>query len=181
VNSQRRRRDEQGGGLVPDGDDHGGRVVDGAHGKRLGVDERAQQAERLEVDAGEPDAGGLRHLRIGLDLVAWGNHEQDAPGRLARLVRALLEHAVVEHGLVLGDGQHLVRLEADGVVEAGLVVDAGDLERADADAVARDADADVLLRQAVLVEEQLQHVRERVPVSNLAVDDQAAVDRPAAS
>ncbi len=169
--------DEQRGGLVPDGDDHRGRVVDCADGERLRVDEGAQQAERLEVDAREPDARVLRDLRVGLDLVARCDHEQDAPRRLTRLVRPLLEHPVVEHRLVLGDGKHLVRLEADGVVEARLVVDAGDLEGADTDAIARDADANVLLRQLVLVEERLQGVRERVRVLDLAVDDETAVDR----
>ena len=120
-----------------------------------------------------------RHVHVGLDLVARGDDEQDPPRRLARLGGTLFEHAVVEHRLVLGDRQHLVRLEANGVVELGLVVDAGDVERADTDAVAREADAHVLLRELVLVEEHLQLVREGFRVADLAVDDQSAVDRPA--
>src|SRR5581483_3261992 len=80
----------------------------------------------------------------------------------------LLEHAVVEHRLVERDRQGLLGAEADGVDELLLVGDAGDLEAADADPAARDAEADALARQLVLGEEGPQGARERLRVAELA-------------
>ena len=171
--------DEQGGRLVPDRHDHRGGVVDRPRSERLRLDEGAQQAQCLEVEASDLDTCCVGYLDIGLDLVARGDDEQDPPRRLTIRGRTLLEDPVVEHRLVLSDRQHLVRLEPDRVVELGLVVDARDLERPDTDAIARKPDADILPRQLVLVEEQLQLVGERFLVTDLAVDDQTALDRPA--
>ena len=72
-----------------------------------------------------------------------------------------------------------MRLEADGVVEAALVLDAVDVQGADTDAVAREADANVALRKLLLVEERADGVRERVFVTHLAVDDDAGGERAA--
>ena len=60
------------------------------------------------------------------------------------------------------DRQHLVRLEPDGVVEPRLIVDADDVEGAHTDAVAREADAHVLLGKLLVVEERLERVCERI-------------------
>ena len=72
-----------------------------------------------------------------------------------------------------------MRLEADGVVEALLVVDSDDVGRADADAVAREADAHVLARAAVVVEEGLERMGERGLVLDVAVDDDPGLERDA--
>ena len=63
-----------------------------------------------------------------------------------------------------------MRLEPDGVVEACLVVDAGDLERADTDAIRGDADAHVPRGQLLVGEEGAQRADERFRVANLAVE-----------
>ena len=67
---------------------------------------------------------------------------------------------------MLGDGKNLVGPEAHSVVEPRRVVDAGDVERADADPIAGEADANVLPREVVLVEERFQLLRERIDVAN---------------
>ncbi len=85
---------------------------------RARLDERPQQRERLEVDPGELDPGLLRGGDIRDDLLARRDDQQHAADGLAALPGTLAEHAVVEHRLVRQDRQHLVRLEADGVVEA---------------------------------------------------------------
>ena len=72
-----------------------------------------------------------------------------------------------------------MRLEADGVVEAALVLDALDVQGADTDAVAREADADVALRQLLVVEERPDGVGERAFVTHLAVDDDPGGERAA--
>ena len=95
--------DEQRRRLVPDRDDDGRGVVRGTDG--AGLDECAQQAERLEIDACEPETRLLADLQVRLDLVAGGDDEQDATDRLALLARALVDHAVVEHRLVHRDRQ----------------------------------------------------------------------------
>ena len=143
--------DEQRRGLVADRDDDGRRAAGGA--LDTGLDKRAQQSQSLEVDPGELETGPLGDLDVGRDLVARRDDEQDAADGLTRLRDPLFEDAVVEHGVADRDRQHLVRLEADGVVEAGFVVDARDLERADADAVGRDPDADVTGRKLLVGEE----------------------------
>ena len=72
-----------------------------------------------------------------------------------------------------------MRLEADGVVEAALVLDALDVQGADTDAVAREADADVALRQLLVLEERPDGVGERAFVTHLAVDDDPGGERAA--
>ena len=72
-----------------------------------------------------------------------------------------------------------MRLEADGVVEAALVLDAVDVEGADADAVAREADAHVALGQLLVVEERPDRAGERALVAHLTVDDDAGGKRAA--
>src|SRR5262249_47760427 len=98
---------------------------------------------------------------------------------LAVLVAPLLEHSVVEHGVADRDRQYLVGLEAHRVVEAGLVFDAADFERAHTDAVGRDADANVPRGQLLLGEERLQGSRERLGVTNLAVEHDSRLERGA--
>ena len=134
--------------------------VGGAEGEPLRLDECPQQRERLEIDAAEPDSGGATRVDEGLDLVARGDDEQHAADDLPAFRHALVYNAVVEDRLVDRDREHLVGLEPDGVVESLLVVDPRDVERADTDAVARDADPDVLLRKLVLGEEDLSASRE---------------------
>src|SRR5205823_144880 len=57
------------------------------------------------------------------------------------------------------------------------VVDAGELEDADADPVARDPEADAAARQPVLPEERLQRRREPIRLAQLAADDDPRVER----
>ena len=168
---------EQGGRLVPDRHDHRGGVVV-AVARRFRLDEGAQQAQCLEVEASSLIPARCATAAYGS---TWSRGATTSRTRrvLAVLADALLEHPVVEHRLGQRDGKHLVRLEPDGVVEAALVLDAIDVQRADADAVAREPDANVLLRQLLLVEEQLDGVGERAFVPHLAVDDEAGRDRPA--
>src|SRR5439155_20794054 len=67
--------------------------------------------------------------------------------------------------------------EADGVRELFRIVDPGDLERPDADAVVRNPEADSSLRQLVLGEELLERHGERVRISQLSADDDACLER----
>src|SRR6185312_6976849 len=83
------------------------------------------------------------------------------------------------HSLGERDRQHLLRAEAHGVAQKLLVLDARDLEHAHTDAVARDTQADALLRQLVLLEEETQRSGERLRVTQLAGDDDAALERHA--
>ena len=99
-----------------------------------GWDEGAEEAEGLEVDARKADARLAACLDVRLDLVAGCDDEQDTAHDFAALRVPLLDDAVVQHRLVRGDRQHLVRLEPNGVVEARIVLDACDVERPDADA-----------------------------------------------
>jgi hypothetical protein len=70
-----------------------------------------------------------------------------------------------------------VGLETDSVVESGEVIDTGDLEGADADAVTGDADADISCRQLVVGEERAERIRQCLRVANLTVDDDAGLER----
>src|SRR5204862_155576 len=69
--------------------------------------------------------------------------------------------------------QRLLRAEANCVVELVRIVDAGDLERADADAVVRNAEPHVAPRQVVLAEERAQSRGELLGLAELAADDDA--------
>ena len=84
---------------------------------------------------------------------------------------------VVEDGLVERDRERLVRAEAHGVRELALVVDAVDVERADADAVRPDAEPDAAARKLVVGEEPVERRRERRDVAHLAADDDAGLER----
>ncbi len=139
--------------------------------------ECAQQRERLEVDAGERDAGLLARGHVALDELAIRDDEQDALHRSAVLVAALTEDVVVEHRLVERDRKRLLRAEADRVLELLLVVDAHEVENADADAVAGDAEPHVLARKLVLGEELLQREGECFGIAHFAADDDALLER----
>src|SRR2546425_9518724 len=138
--------------------------------------ERAQERERLEVDPDQLDARLLARGGVPVDKLAVGDDEQDLEYLLAFPVDALLQHLVVEHGLLDRDRKRLLGAEADRVGELLRVVDARDLERTDADPVVRDAEPDALLRQLVALEELPQCLREPVRVAQLAADDDAGVD-----
>ena len=84
---------------------------------------------------------------------------------------------VVEHRLVDRDRERLVRAEADRVRELPLVVDAVELEDADADPVRGDAEADAAAGKLVLREELVERRRERRDVPHLAADDDARLER----
>ena len=142
-----------------------------------GARDGAQERERLEVDADDLQAGLAAGVHVAVDELAVGDDEEHSPERLAVLGDALGEHLVVEHGLLERDRQHLLRAEADRVRELLRVLDAGHLERAHADPVVGDAEPDAALGQLVLGEERLQCDRERLRVAQLAVDDDAVVER----
>ena len=68
--------DGEGRAVVADRDDDE-RRVGGRRVRRQRVAERAQQRERLEVDAGEPHAGLLAGGDVAVDQLAVGDDEQD--------------------------------------------------------------------------------------------------------
>ena len=84
---------------------------------------------------------------------------------------------VVEDGVLEWDRQHLLGPEPDRVVEELRIVDADDVERADADPVVGDAEPNALARQVVALEELAQRVRECAGVAQLAADDDAVLER----
>src|SRR5207249_4194017 len=92
------------------------------------------------------------------------------------LVDAVAEHLVVEHCLLDRDRQHLLGAEADRVLELLRIVDPGDLEDADADAVVGDPEADALPRQFVLPEERAQLLGEELWLAQLAAYDETVVE-----
>ena len=91
--------------------------------------------------------------------------------------RALLEDDVVEYRLIERDGQHLLRPEANRILEHVRVGDAFDLEGPYADAIVRDTEPHGVLRQLVKVEETLQRVAKRLRVADLAGDDDTGLER----
>ena len=129
---------------------------------------KASRSTPSEAYAGEP-AG----LDVGRDEIAVGDDEEDALRRRAAVGRSgpSREDLEVEHCLVDRDRQRLLGAEANGVGELLRIVDAGDLDRADADAVVGEADADVALRQLVLPEELLERLAERLDLAHLAAGD----------
>src|SRR6185295_5460583 len=141
--------------------------------------ESAQQRERLEVDAGQPDPGLLAGGHVALDEVAVGDDEQNSVLLLALVVDALAEQLVVEHGVLERDRERLLGAEVNGVLELLRVVDPAELEHADTDAVARDPEPHALTRKLVFAEERLQRGRERVGLAELTADDDALVERGA--
>ena len=152
------------------------RRVGGRRVRRQRVAEGAQQRERLEVDAREPQAGLLAGRDVAVDQLAVGDDEQDAPDELAVVVRPLAEDVVVEHGLLDRDRERLLGAVADRVLELLRVGDAGDLEDADADPVVGDAEPHALARKLVLAEERAQRVGEQLRLAQLAADDDAVLE-----
>src|SRR5947207_12218318 len=159
-----------------DGDERRRRVAADAVLRGL---QHAQQSERLEVDPDQRDARLLARVQVAVDQLAVRDDEQDPLRRLPLLVGALAEHVIVEHGLVNRDRQGLLRTKADRVRQLLLVVDTGNLERADADAVVGDTEAHAFLRKAVCREELLQSRGERIWIAQLAADDDSGLERRA--
>ena len=161
---------------MPDRDRNEGsaRVAADAVLRRL---QRAQQGECLEVDADEADAGLLARVHVAVDQLAVRDHEQDALRRVAFFVDAFAEDLIVQHRLVDRDRQRLLCAEPDRVGELLRVVDAGDLEGADADAVVGDSEPHALLGQVVSGEELLQGRRERIRVAELPPDHDSRLER----
>ena len=99
-------------------------------------------------EGGEVDQLGLEPGLAGdreqvLDGVAAGAHDDDAhPAAFA--VVDTLEHVVVEHRLLERHRKLLLRLEADRGLELLLVVDRRQLEHAERDLLAGDAEPDAL-------------------------------------
>jgi hypothetical protein len=113
----------------------------------------AQEPKCLEVDPGKLDARLLEGVRVAVDRLAVGGDNEDAAIALSRAVDALAQHLVVEYRLIERDPDGFVRAEPHCVRELSIVVDAGDLESADADPVGRNAQTDAAARQHVLGEE----------------------------
>ena len=141
--------------------------------------EGAEECEGLEVDAEEAEPREPAGLHVGGDQVAVGDDEEDALRGRAVGGGALAENLEVEDRLVDRDRQRLLRAEADSVRKLLLILDACDLDRADADAVVGEPDADVPLRQLLLREELLQRLGERLDVAHLTPGDQAGRQRRA--
>ena len=87
------------------------------------------------------------------------------------------DDAVVDDRLVDGDRDDLVRAEEHRVRELRLVVDAGDVEHADADRVRREPDADAAARKLADTEELVEAGREGGHVHDLAAGDDAGGQR----
>ena len=96
---------------------------------------------------------------------------------MAFFVDAFAEDLIVQHRLVDRDRQRLLCAEPDRVGELLRVVDAGDLEGADADAVVGDSEPHALLGQVVSGEELLQGRRERIRVAELPPDHDSRLER----
>ena len=75
------------------------------------------------------------------------------------------------------DGQNLVGLEPDGIVEPRVVLDTDNVEDPHTDAVAPHSEPYVAAGQVLLLEEGLQRPRQRIPVANFAADDDAGLER----
>ena len=167
--------DGKGRAVVADRDDDERRVR-GRCVRRQRLAERAQQRERLEVDPRQPHAGLLAGGDVAVDQLAVGDDEQDPAHALAVLVGPLAEDVVVEHRLLDRNRQRLLGAEADRVLELLRVVDAGDLEDADADAVVGDPEPDALARKLVLAEERAQRLGEQLGLAQLAADDDPVLE-----
>ena len=109
-----------------------------------------------------------------LDGVAAGAHDDDAhPAAFA--VVDTLEHVVVQHRLLERHRKLLLGLEADRGLELLLVVDRRQLEHAESDLLAGDAEPDAL-GQVVLLEEGLDAVGEPVDVDDLTLVEEAGAE-----
>ena len=89
----------------------------------------------------------------------------------------LVENAEVEHCFIERDGQRLLRAEVNRVGELLVLGDADDVEDPDADAIARDAEPDALLRKLVACEEALERLAERFRIAKLSTDDDSGRER----
>src|SRR5919198_3097384 len=158
--------------VVTDRDGDERRLLGGA---RLG--QRAQERECLEVDPDDGQPGLAARGQVAVDELAVGDDEKDAADPLPLLGLRLAEDAVVENGLLDRDRERLLGAEADRVRELLRVDDADDVERAHADPVVGDAEADAAARELVLAEEGLQRLGERLRVAELAADDHPGVER----
>src|SRR5205823_5462860 len=114
---------------------------------------------------------------IPLDEFAVHDDEQDALDVLPLLVHGLVEHAEVEHCFVERDRQRLLRTELNRVGELLLLGDADNVEDADADAVARDAEPHALPWELVPREEALERIAERLGVAKLSSHDDPRGER----
>jgi hypothetical protein len=132
-----------------------------------------RSANAFEVDPGQVELRGVGCCEVALDRVAVGDDEQDLARDRTVVVGLGREHVVVDHRLVERHGKHLVGAEPDRVLELLLVVDAGDLDHADADAAVREAEPHVAARQRVGREELCQRLAERSGIANLAAVDDA--------
>ena len=123
--------------------------------------ERAQHRERLEVDARELDACLLAGEHVAVDELAVGDDEQHAPHGLPRLRVDVPPRARCQSSTASSSGIGNVSCARKRIAFASCsrIVDAGDLEGADADAVVGDAEPHALLRQLVLREELLERLR----------------------
>src|SRR4051812_25909509 len=138
--------------------------------------ERAEQRERLEVDAGELDTCAAAGRRVRVHELAIRDDEKNTLLGLAFL-DGLAKHLVVEQRLVDRNRQRLLGAETHGVRDLLRVLDPHQLDRPDTDPVVRDADPNVALRQAVPLEEELERLGERGDVLDLAAGDDPARNR----
>ena len=109
-----------------------------------------------------------------LDGVATGAHDDDAHPPTFAVVHTL-EHVVVQHRLLERHRKLLLRLEANRGLELLLVVDRRQLEHAERDLLAGDAEPDAL-GQVVLLEEGLDAVGEPVDVDDLTLVEEAGAE-----
>ena len=173
-------RDTEDAALGTDGDgDERAALGTAARLRRERWSQRAQKREGLEVDAHKAKARQPAGLDVVGDQIAVGDDEKDALGGRAVGGGSISEDLEVEHGLVDRNRQRFLSPEADRVGELLRVFDAGDLDRANADAVIRDSDADVSLGQLVLAEELFERLAERLGVAHFAAGDQAGWKRRA--
>ena len=136
--------------------------------------QRADHREGREVDQLGLQPGLARHREQVLHGVAAGADDDDAHLAALAVVDAL-QHAVVEHRLLERHRKLLLRLEAHRGLELLLVVDDRQLEHAQRDLLAGDAEADAL-RQVVLAEEGPDPVGEAVDVDDLALVEEAGAE-----
>jgi hypothetical protein len=146
-------------------------VEDGALGLAAGG-ERADHAERGQVDALELEPGLARRGDQAVDHLATDGHHDHARARLAGSGLDRAERLPVEDRLVHRHRDVIGRLHLDGGGQRLLVLQRRQVERADHDPLVRDAQPDAG-RELVLGEERLQRVRERGDVRDLAVAQDA--------
>src|SRR5262249_21730045 len=130
-----------------------------------------------EVDSLELEARAAAGGDVAVDESAVRHDQEDPPRDRAVLARRLADDAPVEHGLVEGDREGVLRAETDRVRDLGRILDAGELEEADADPVVGDAETDAGAGQLVLLEEATQGQCEPLGIAYLAAADDAVRER----